>query len=87
MWGTGILGTGPNICPTSGTNSLLTQPGSPSSLPLPTPTPGTWTKDRTFRNTLELKPLSLLWNQRPGDITLGSNTRLLPCPRLGTGFK
>lgn len=48
MWGTGILGTGPNICPTSGTNSLLTQPGSPSSLPLPSPHPWHVDKGQNF---------------------------------------
>lgn len=67
---TGILETEPNIRPASDIDSLLTQPGSPSSLPFlhPHATPDMWTKHRTYRNMLELEPLSVLRSLRPSGI-------------------
>ena len=45
MGETGILGTGPDICPTSGTDSLRARPGSPGGLLRPTP-PHAWHADK-----------------------------------------
>ena len=47
MGETGILGTGPDICPTSGTDSLRARPGSPGGLLRPTPPPRLACRQRT----------------------------------------